>query len=221
MKRGGDLLASEGPEVDRAASRDRRLPDDGLYCASAARTASSNGCGSMVPRCAAVEALPVTDDPLHDLEQIGVTYRRWALDNATTYGIMFNRSVPDFAPSAEAMEVSIGTFAIVVDAVRRAQAKGHFAEAQPEDIAQVVWAMAHGSVSLEIAGMTGPYPERMPAYRSPARPSWPGSTSPAGNLATDFALMALSLLTVGGCHRGHRRARSAAVVGCAQVPSRS
>ena len=23
--------------------------------------------------------------------------------------------------------------------------------------------MAHGSVSLEIAGMTGPYPERMPA----------------------------------------------------------
>ena len=68
---------------------------------------------------AAVEVLPVTDDPLDDLEQIGVTYRRWALDNATTYGIMFNRSVPDFAPSAEAMEVSIGTFAIVVDAVRQ------------------------------------------------------------------------------------------------------
>ena len=104
----------------------------------------------------------MTDDPLHDLEQIGVAYRRWALENATTYGIMFNRAVPDFAPSAEAKEVSISTFFVVVDAVRRAQAKGHFADAEPEDIAQVVWAVAHGSVSLEIAGMTGPYPERMP-----------------------------------------------------------
>ena len=75
---------------------------------------------------------------------------------------MFTRSVPEFIPSAEAMEVSIGTFTVVVDAVRRAQAKGHFPDAEPEDIAQVLWAVSHGSVSLEIAGMTGPYPERMP-----------------------------------------------------------
>jgi hypothetical protein len=76
---------------------------------------------------------------------------------------MFNRSVPDFVPSAHAMEVSIRTFEVVVDAVRRAQAKGHFPDAEPEDIAHVLWAVSHGSVSLEIAGMTGPYPERVPA----------------------------------------------------------
>ena len=167
MKAAAELLASEGPE----ALTVRRIAAT-AGCSTMGLYSRFGGKDGVVERLwldgfsrlrAAVEVLPVTDDPLDDLEQIGVTYRQWALDNATTYGIMFNRSVPDFAPSADAMEVSIGTFAIVVDAVRRAQAKGHFPEAQPEDIAQVVWAMAHGSVSLEIAGMTGPYPERMPA----------------------------------------------------------
>ncbi len=167
MKAAANLLASEGPE----ALTVRRIAAT-AGCSTMGLYSRFGGKDGVVERLwldgfsrlrAAVEALPVTDDPLHDLEQIGVTYRRWALDNATTYGIMFNRSVPDFAPSAEAMEVSIGTFFLVVDAVRRAQANGHFPEAEPEDIAQVIWAMAHGSVSLEIAGMTGPYPERMPA----------------------------------------------------------
>ena len=166
MKAAADLLASEGPE----ALTVRRIAAT-AGCSTMGLYSRFGGKDGVVERLwldgftrlrAAVEASPVTDDPLHDLEQIGVTYRRWALENATTYAIMFNRAVPDFAPSAEAKEVSIRAFAIVVDAVRRAQAEGHFPEAEPEDIAQVVWAVAHGSVSLEIAGMTGPYPERMP-----------------------------------------------------------
>ncbi len=134
MKAAADLLASEGPE----ALTVRRIAAT-AGCSTMGLYSRFGGKDGVVERLwldgfsrlrAAVEALPVTDDPLDDLEQIGVTYRRWALDNATTYGIMFSRSVPDFAPSAEAMEVSIGTFAIVVDAVRRAQAKGHFPEAR-------------------------------------------------------------------------------------------
>jgi len=166
MRAAAELLATEGPEAltVRRISATAGCSTMGLY----SRFGGKDG---VIERLwldgftrlrAAVEASPVTDDPLHDLEQIGVTYRRWALENATSYGIMFTRSVPDFVPSAEAKEVSIRTFAVVVDAVRRAQAKGHFPEAQPEDIAQVLWAMSHGSASLEIAGMTGPYPERMP-----------------------------------------------------------
>ena len=170
MKAAADLLASEGPE----ALTVRRIAAT-AGCSTMGLYSRFGGKDGVVERLwldgftrlrAALEAAPVTDDPLHDLEQIGVTYRRWALDNATSYGIMFNRAVPDFAPSEEAKGVSIGSFGIVVDAVRRAQAKGHFPRAEPEDIAQVVWAVAHGSVSLEIAGMTGPYPERMPARAS-------------------------------------------------------
>ena len=162
-----ELLTTEGPE----ALTVRRIAAT-AGCSTMGLYSRFGGKDGVIERLwldgftrlrAAVEATPVTDDVLGDLEQIGVTYRRWALDNATSYGIMFNRSVPDFAPSAEAMEVSIRTFGVVVDAVRRAQAKGHFPDAEPEDIAQVLWAVSHGSVSLEIAGMTGPYPERMPA----------------------------------------------------------
>ena len=167
MKAAAELLANEGPE----ALTVRRIAAT-AGCSTMGLYSRFGGKDGVVERLwldgftrlrEAVEASPVTDDPLHDLEQIGVTYRRWALENATTYGIMFNRAVPDFAPSEEAKEVSIRTFAIVVDAVRRAQAQGHFPEAQPEDIAHVVWAVAHGSVSLEIAGMTGPYPDRVPS----------------------------------------------------------
>ena len=167
MKAAAELLANEGPE----ALTVRRIAAT-AGCSTMGLYSRFGGKDGVVERLwldgftrlrEAVEASPVTDDPLHDLEQIGVTYRRWALENATTYGIMFNRAVPDFAPSEEAKDASIRTFAIVVDAVRRAQAQGHFPEAQPEDIAHVVWAVAHGSVSLEIAGMTGPYPDRVPA----------------------------------------------------------
>jgi AcrR family transcriptional regulator len=167
MKAAADLLATEGPE----ALTVRRIAAT-AGCSTMGLYSRFGGKDGVVERLwldgftrlrEAVAAAPVTEDPLYDLEQIGVIYRRWALENATTFGIMFSRAVRDFTPSHEAKEASIRTFAIVVETVRRAQAKGHFPDAEPEDIAQVVWAMAHGSVSLEIAGMTGPYPERMSA----------------------------------------------------------
>ncbi len=166
MQAASELLMSEGPE----ALTVRRIAAT-AGCSTMGLYSRFGGKDGVIERLwldgftrlsAAVEASPVTDDPLYDLEQIGVTYRRWALENATSYGIMFNRAVPDFIPSAEAKEVSIRSFAVLVDAVRRAQAKGHFPHAEPEDIAQVLWAVSHGTASLEIAGMTGPYPDRMP-----------------------------------------------------------
>ncbi len=161
-----ELLASGGPE----ALTVRRIAST-AGCSTMGLYSRFGGKDGVIERLwldgftrlrVAVEESPITDDPLYDLEQLGVTYRRWALENSTSYGIMFNRSVPEFAPSPEAQEVSIRTFSVLVDAVRRAQAEGHFPDAEPEDIAQVLWSVSHGSVSLEIAGMTGPYPERMP-----------------------------------------------------------
>ncbi len=161
-----ELLASEGPE----ALTVRRIAAS-AGCSTMGLYSRFGGKDGVIERLwldgftrlrDALASAPVTDDPLYDLEQIGITYRTWALENSTSYGIMFTRSMPDFIPSPEAKEVALRTFAVVVDAVRRAQAKGHFPDAQAEDIAQALWAMSHGSASLEIAGMTGPYPERMP-----------------------------------------------------------
>ena len=57
---------------------------------------------------AAIEAAPITSDPLRDLEGINIVYRQWALANATSYGIMFSRAVPEFIPSPEAKALAAG-----------------------------------------------------------------------------------------------------------------
>jgi len=160
-----ELLATEGPE----ALTVRRIAAT-AGCSTMGLYSRFGGKDGMIEQLwldgftrlrATIAATPITDDPLHDLEQINVTYRKWALDNATSYGIMFSRSVPDFIPSPEAKQLAANTFGVVVDAVRRAQDKGHFPDLDPHDVAHVLWAVAHGFASLEIIGMS-PVPERLP-----------------------------------------------------------
>ena len=159
-----ELLTTEGPE----ALTVRRIAST-AGCSTMGLYSRFGGKDGVVERLwldgftrlrAAIAASPATADPLRDLETINIAYRQWALANATSYGIMFSRAVPEFIPSPEAKALAAGTFAIVVDAVRRAQEKGHFPEAEPHDIAHTLWAMVHGFTSLEIAGMT-PVPERL------------------------------------------------------------
>lgn len=161
-----ELLATQGPE----ALTVRRIAST-AGCSTMGLYSRFGGKDGVVERLwldgftrlrAAIAAAPITDDPLRDLEEINVAYREWALANATSYGIMFSRAVPEFMPSPEAKELASGTFAIVVGAVQRAQAKGHFPNAEPHDVAHVLWALVHGFTSLEIAGMT-PVPERLEA----------------------------------------------------------
>ena len=160
-----ELLATEGPE----ALTVRRIAA-GAGCSTMGLYSRFGGKDGVIEQLwldgftrlgATIAAVPITDDPLHDLEQINATYRKWALDNATSYGIMFSRSVPDFIPSPDAKQLAASTFGVVVDAVRRAQDKGHFPGLDPHDVAHVLWALTHGFTSLEIAGMT-PVPERLP-----------------------------------------------------------
>jgi AcrR family transcriptional regulator len=101
---------------------------------------------------AALAAVPHTDEPLADLVELGLAYRRSALAGPHLYGLMFGRTVPQFQPSAADREAADATYQPLVDAVARCQDAGLFAGGDPRRIALHLWAVSHGMVTLELNG---------------------------------------------------------------------
>ena len=95
------------------------------------------------------------DDPLGRLAALGRAYRENALANRPYYAIMFQRPIPGFRPSPEAYAESLRPLQLLVDAAADCVAAGVFRDADPARIAGVLWAAAHGAVSLELAGYEG------------------------------------------------------------------
>ncbi|HEY6708963.1 MAG TPA: TetR/AcrR family transcriptional regulator [Actinomycetota bacterium] len=95
------------------------------------------------------------DDPLRRLTALGQAYRASALANRAYYAVMFQRPIPGFEPSAEAYADSLRPLGILVDAVADCIRVGLFRPADPDHVAGVLWAAAHGAVSLELAGYEG------------------------------------------------------------------
>jgi len=94
-------------------------------------------------------------DPLDRLGAIARAYRANALANRSYYAIMFQRPIPGFQPSAQAYQSSLRPLGLLTDAVRACINAGVFRAEEPEHIAGVLWAAAHGGVSLELAGYEG------------------------------------------------------------------
>jgi AcrR family transcriptional regulator len=92
---------------------------------------------------------PVTDDPAADLRVCGRTYQRFARANPTYYSLMFDRTVPEFQPSARALEVARGVLGRLVTQVERAMDAGVVARDDPFAVASALWACEHGLASLE------------------------------------------------------------------------
>ena len=92
-------------------------------------------------------AVPRTDEPFTDLLALGMAYRANALENPHFYRVMFS---PDSRKDLEPRGVENPTFGVLRDAVVRAT--GAPADAA-ESMAVHLWALAHGMVSLELAGM--------------------------------------------------------------------
>jgi AcrR family transcriptional regulator len=91
-----------------------------------------------------------TADPLEDLRQCGLAYRRFALENPTYYSIMFERVVADFEPSIDALVQAGATLQLLADRLARAMRLGAMAPADPLHTAAAVWATCHGVVGLEM-----------------------------------------------------------------------
>jgi AcrR family transcriptional regulator len=95
-------------------------------------------------------------DPSLRLRGLALAYRDHALAEPAYYTVMFARPVPEFEPSAEDVAHGRTSLQLLVDAVAAAADAGRVSGADPQHIAEVLWAAAHGAVSLELAGhLTG------------------------------------------------------------------
>lgn len=97
-------------------------------------------------------ALPRSGDPLAYLGELAVGYRAHALAEPAYYTVMFSRPVPEFEPSVEDVAHARQSLQVLVDGVAAAQAAGRLIDGDSAHIAEVLWAAAHGAVSLELAG---------------------------------------------------------------------
>lgn len=99
-----------------------------------------------------LESVSAAADPLTHLYDLARAYRANALAERNYYGVMFEQAIPGFTPSPEALRGAKASFDILVDAVRGCVEAGVFARGDAQEIAEVLWASAHGAVSLELAG---------------------------------------------------------------------
>lgn len=104
---------------------------------------------------AAMAETPPSDDPVADLRSCGAGYRRFALEHATLYGVMFEHAVPDYEPSAHALESGLATLQQLADRVQRCIDAGVFRSGPALHLAAIVWSTCHGVVSLELRAKLG------------------------------------------------------------------
>jgi AcrR family transcriptional regulator len=93
------------------------------------------------------------DDPLAVLMECARRYRRFAKAHPAMYRLMFDRAVPGWEPSPEAIENSAASFGRVVGYVRDAMASAAVVPDDEVEVAQRLWSACHGLVSLELRGL--------------------------------------------------------------------
>ena len=90
-------------------------------------------------------------DPFAYLLELGIQYRRVALEHPHFYGLMFGQALPDFTPSADTILKANQTFETMVNAVQRCIDAGVFQSLDARACAGALWVVSHGAVSLEQA----------------------------------------------------------------------
>lgn len=111
--------------------------------------------------------VPLTDDPVADLFELGLAYRDHARDAPHLYRVMFGVTAPsghwltgkDLTTHADPSDMAEGmaAFAHLVNAVSRIIDSVDSADKDeaPTQVAAQVWSAIHGYVLLEIAGFFG------------------------------------------------------------------
>ena len=96
-------------------------------------------------------------DPIERLNQCGLAYARFAVEHPNHYRLMFMNPLPAKFNEEEAAEFKgnpeFDAYALLLEQVRAAARAGRLRdrEADPDLVAQTLWAGLHGVVSLEIA----------------------------------------------------------------------
>jgi AcrR family transcriptional regulator len=105
------------------------------------------GCETMVHLH---EQVPINADPIAEIGQLALAYRRGALEQRELYGLMFERAAPGFRPDEADIVFAMRSLDRVHQAVTRAI--GRRRRLDPEVISRQLWALVHGLASLELRG---------------------------------------------------------------------
>ncbi|MFS0899087.1 TetR/AcrR family transcriptional regulator [Mycolicibacterium litorale] len=95
-------------------------------------------------------AVPVTDDPVADIEALVPVYRRFCLDSPKLAQVMFSRPFADFDPGPEELAAGESVRDIFLARIQRCLDDGALA-GDPVDIAHVLLALAKG-LAVQEAG---------------------------------------------------------------------
>jgi len=108
-------------------------------------------------------------DPVTCLAGMAWAYRQFALAHREEYGLMFSRPIPEFQPGEELLTTTATpAFAPLQRTMAAALDAGLFRPMDARVAATTAWAMMHGLVSLELAGMSGPDYALPPGEEVPA-----------------------------------------------------
>jgi AcrR family transcriptional regulator len=93
-------------------------------------------------------------DPEETVVELMRAYRTFALANPGLYGLLFERVLPGFDPSAEVRSAALDTtFGLV--ATQAGHLLGRTAKkARAGELAYLLWALTHGLVSLELSHLS-------------------------------------------------------------------
>lgn len=110
----------------------------------------SNGLGGAMER--AVADLPADTSTVTAIQMLGRAYRRFALEHADLYKLIFGGShVPKRPPTDRSDDDGAGGFGTLVRLVHQGIADGTLSSAAPPmSLAFALWSSVHGFVSLEI-----------------------------------------------------------------------
>ncbi len=155
LDRAGQVLTEEGPRglSLRALAADVGTSTSAIYSLFAGK----RGLVDAVYKDAFLRfgdhlrRVPETDDPAEDLVQLGLAYRRSARVRPHLYSIMFGSPLPGFEPNDDARAIALATFHTLQQTVRRCVNRGLFTRPANE-MSIAAWGLAHGLVSLELAG---------------------------------------------------------------------
>ena len=88
-----------------------------------------------------------------ELLAVARTYRQFAIDNPTYYGIMLQSAVGGFRPSQTSIDLAMLGLESLIGRIERGQSAGQVsAEQGARECAAWLWATCHGMISLELDG---------------------------------------------------------------------
>jgi AcrR family transcriptional regulator len=99
---------------------------------------------------AAQRSVPMTDDPLKDVFNLGRSYRAWALEHPALYLVLMTPDAPELRLEGPIPEAEGG--GAIREVIVRLVDAGIFPPVDPNMVLGIVWASVHGFVSLELAG---------------------------------------------------------------------